>query len=45
MNTWALVNDVPMTLIGRPSMPAKNYKELSTWIDQNKGKINWAMPA
>ncbi len=34
------VNDVPMTLIGRPSLPAKNYKELATWIDQNKGKIN-----
>jgi tripartite-type tricarboxylate transporter receptor subunit TctC len=29
-----------MTLIGRPSLPAKNYKELATWIDQNKGKIN-----
>lgn len=35
-----LVNDVPMTLIGRPSLPAKNFKELSTWIGQNKGKIN-----
>ena len=35
-----IVNDVPMTLIGRPSLPAKNYKELATWIDQNKGKIN-----
>ena len=35
-----MVNDVPMTLIGRPSLPAKNYKELATWIDQNKGKIN-----
>ncbi|OYT92545.1 MAG: hypothetical protein CFE43_07815 [Burkholderiales bacterium PBB3] len=34
------VNDVPMTLIGRPSLPAKNYKELATWIEQNKGKIN-----
>ena len=34
------VNDVPMTLIGRPSLPAKNYKELAVWIDQNKGKIN-----
>ena len=34
------VNDVPMTLIGRPSLPAKTYKELATWIDQNKGKIN-----
>jgi tripartite-type tricarboxylate transporter receptor subunit TctC len=35
-----LVNDVPMTLIGRPNLPAKNYKELSAWINQNKGKIN-----
>ena len=34
------VNDVPMALIGRPSLPAKNYKELATWIEQNKGKIN-----
>jgi tripartite-type tricarboxylate transporter receptor subunit TctC len=37
-----MVNDVPMTLIGRPSLPANNYKELMTWIDQNKGKINLA---
>jgi tripartite-type tricarboxylate transporter receptor subunit TctC len=29
-----------MTLIGRPSLPAQNYKELSGWISQNKGKIN-----
>ncbi|MDD2545171.1 MAG: tripartite tricarboxylate transporter substrate-binding protein [Burkholderiaceae bacterium] len=35
-----LVNDVPMTLVARPSMPAQNYKELSAWIAQNKGKIN-----
>jgi tripartite-type tricarboxylate transporter receptor subunit TctC len=35
-----MVNDVPMTLIGRPSLPAKNYKELTVWIGQNKGKIN-----
>lgn len=35
-----IVNDVPMTLIARPSMPAHNYKELSIWIGQNKGKIN-----
>lgn len=37
-----MVNDVPMTLIGRPSLPANNYKELMAWIDQNKGKINLA---
>ena len=35
-----MVNDVPMTLITRPSMPASNFKELTTWISQNKGKIN-----
>lgn len=35
-----LVNDVPMTLIARPNLPANNYKELSGWIAQNKGKIN-----
>jgi tripartite-type tricarboxylate transporter receptor subunit TctC len=35
-----LINDVPMTLIGKPSLPANNYKELSAWITANKGKIN-----
>ncbi len=35
-----LVNDVPMTLIAKPAMPANNYKELVSWISQNKGKIN-----
>lgn len=35
-----MVNEVPMTLIGRPSLPANNYKELGAWINSNKGKIN-----
>ena len=35
-----MINDVPMTLIGKPSLPANNYKELSTWIGANKDKIN-----
>jgi tripartite-type tricarboxylate transporter receptor subunit TctC len=35
-----LINDVPMTLIGKPSLPANNFKELQGWIAQNKGKIN-----
>ncbi|WP_048441732.1 tripartite tricarboxylate transporter substrate-binding protein [Caenimonas sp. SL110] len=35
-----MINDVPMTLIGKPSLPANNYKELAVWIGQNKGKIN-----
>ncbi|WP_144730788.1 tripartite tricarboxylate transporter substrate-binding protein [Extensimonas perlucida] len=34
-----MVNDVPMTLIGRPTLPPNNYKELSAWIAQNKGNI------
>jgi tripartite-type tricarboxylate transporter receptor subunit TctC len=35
-----MINDVPMTLIGKPTLPASNYKELASWINQNKGKIN-----
>ena len=31
-----MINDVPMTLIGRPTLPANNYKELSAWIEANK---------
>jgi len=33
---------VPMTLIGKPSLPANNYAELAKWIEANKGKINLA---
>jgi tripartite-type tricarboxylate transporter receptor subunit TctC len=35
-----LINDVPMTLIGKPTLPADNYKELVAWLQQNKGKVN-----
>jgi tripartite-type tricarboxylate transporter receptor subunit TctC len=35
-----MINDVPMTLIGKPTLPANNYKELVSWIQANKGKIN-----
>ncbi len=35
-----LINDVPMTIIGKPGLPANNWKELVAWINQNKGKIN-----
>lgn len=37
-----LVNDVPMTLIGRPTLPANNFAELQKWLNDNKGKINLA---
>ena len=29
-----------MTVVGRPNLPAKNYKELISWLGENKGKIN-----
>jgi tripartite-type tricarboxylate transporter receptor subunit TctC len=37
-----MINDVPMTIIGRPSLPAANFAELRKWVDANKGKINLA---
>jgi tripartite-type tricarboxylate transporter receptor subunit TctC len=37
-----MVNEVPMTLIGRSSLPANNFAELRTWANANKGKINLA---
>ena len=35
-----MINDVPMTVIAKPVLPANNYKEFAAWIAQNKGKIN-----
>lgn len=35
-----MVNDVPMTLIGKPGLPANNIKELTAWISENKEKVN-----
>lgn len=37
-----MINDVPMTLVGRPTLPANNFAELRAWINANKGKINLA---
>ena len=37
-----MINEVPMTLIGKPSLPPHNYAELAKWIEANKGKINLA---
>ena len=37
-----LVNEVPMTLIGKSTLPAASYAELAKWMDANKGKINLA---
>ena len=35
-----MINDVPMTLVGRPSLEASNFNALSKWLQSNKGKIN-----
>ena len=37
-----LVNEVPMTLIGKPTLPAKDLKELLAYIKANKDKVNLA---
>ena len=35
-----MINDVPMTLIGKPQLEANNFKELQAWIAKNSGKVN-----
>jgi tripartite-type tricarboxylate transporter receptor subunit TctC len=35
-----MINDVPMTLIGKPTLAANNFAELRTWVTQNAGKVN-----
>lgn len=37
-----MINEVPMTLIGKPTLPATTYAELTKWLEANKGKINLA---
>jgi tripartite-type tricarboxylate transporter receptor subunit TctC len=37
-----LINEVPMTLVGKTALPASNYADLAKWLEANKGKINLA---
>ena len=37
-----LVNDVPMTIIGRQTLPPKNLQELIAYIKANKDKVTYA---
>ena len=37
-----LINDVPMTLVGKRNLPADNFKELRGYIEKNKDKISLA---
>jgi len=37
-----MVNDVPMTVIGKPQLEANNFAQLREWIAKNSGKVNLA---
>jgi tripartite-type tricarboxylate transporter receptor subunit TctC len=37
-----MVNDVPMTLIGKPQLPANTYRDFENYIRANSGKLNIA---
>jgi tripartite-type tricarboxylate transporter receptor subunit TctC len=37
-----LINDVPMTLLVRPTLAVKDVKELTAYIGENKGKVTLA---
>src|SRR3982751_544230 len=35
-----LINDVPMTLLGRQNLPPKDFKELLDYVKKNKDKVS-----
>lgn len=37
-----LINEVPMTIISKKTLPASNFAELRKWLEDNRGKINIA---
>jgi tripartite-type tricarboxylate transporter receptor subunit TctC len=37
-----LVNEVPMTLLGKPQLPANTYRDFENYIRANSGKLNIA---
>lgn len=37
-----LVNEVPMTLLGKPQLPANTYRDFENYIKANAGKLNLA---
>ena len=37
-----MVNDVPMTLIGKPQLPANTYRDFENYLRANGGKLNLA---
>jgi tripartite-type tricarboxylate transporter receptor subunit TctC len=37
-----LINEVPMTVIAKPAMPAKDFKEFLSYLKANKEKVSYA---
>jgi len=37
-----MINDVPMTIIGKPQLPANTYRDFENYIRANSGKLNIA---
>jgi tripartite-type tricarboxylate transporter receptor subunit TctC len=37
-----LINEVPMTIVAKPTMPAKDFKEFLAYIKANKDKVSYA---
>ncbi len=37
-----LINEVPMTLVGKPQLPANTYRDFENYIRANAGKLNLA---
>jgi tripartite-type tricarboxylate transporter receptor subunit TctC len=37
-----MINEVPMTLIAKSTLPANSYPELVKWLEANRGKVNLA---
>ncbi len=37
-----MINEVPMTIIGKPQLPANTYRDLENYIRTNSGKLNIA---
>ncbi|MGJ7582280.1 tripartite tricarboxylate transporter substrate-binding protein [Variovorax sp. RHLX14] len=35
-----MINDVPMTLIGKPQLESNNFKDLREWVGKNGAKVN-----
>ena len=37
-----MINEVPMTIVGKPQLPANNYRDFENYIRLNSGKLNIA---